>query len=131
MQYLIFLPLLFALSCTAPTVTSTAPAPAPTETMAETYAGDWDVTVSDTPAGTVKGILTITDSGDGMSGSFSSQGKSTDLRSVERTDAGLLIKFYSDEYQTDIDIRLNGGPGEETLSGSTLGSFETVATRKM
>lgn len=138
MQYsLLLILLLFAFGCSTPAETAgtsstmapaTAAEPAAT---AQTYAGDWDVKVSDTPSGTVTGMLSLVENAEGLSGEFTAGGQTTKLRSVAKTDDGLVIQFYSSEYQTDIDIRLKGEADAPTLTGSTLGTYATVATRKM
>ena len=123
--------LLLAAACSTPTV-ATPPA---TETTAAdalpTYAGDWEVTVMDTPAGTVKGAMTLTEEAEGLDGTFEVGGNDVDLKSVERTSDGLLITFYSSEYNMDIDLRLKGSPADEQLTGTALGTYMAVATRKM
>lgn len=133
MRYLIFAALLLvALGCSTPQATATSPtATAPAAAPDKTYADVWEVTVSNTPMGTVNGEMTLEEGPDGMTGSFTAGGKSTELRNVERTDEGLLIEFYSSEYQTDVDIRLSGAPDADTLEGTSLNSYKTVATRKM
>ena len=95
------------------------------------YAGEYDITVSDTPAGTVSGTLMLMQEGDDMSGSFMSGGNTTELKSVTKTADGVRISFYSTEYQTDVDMNLKGAPGADELSGMTLGSYKTVAKRKL
>lgn len=132
MRYLlIFAFLLILIACSTPQSTATTPeTTAPAAAPSETYAGMWDVTVSDTPMGTVNGELSLQEGANGLEGSFTAGGQSTDLRSVGRTDDGLLIMFYSSEYQTDVDIRLKGEPGDDTLEGTALRTYKTVATRK-
>ena len=123
--------LCLAAACATPTV-ATPPAaevPAPAETL--TFAGDWDVSVMDTPAGTVKGTMTLTDGAEGLGGTFKVGANDVDLKSVERTSDGLLITFYSSEYNMDVDLRLQGGPADKQLIGTALGSYRTVATRRM
>jgi hypothetical protein len=122
-----------AIGCSTPTATSpsgsdspTAPAPAP----AASYAGDWDLTIRNTPVGTFTGVLSITETDDGLSGTLTSSGQTIDMRSVEQTDDGMRVEFYSTDYQMDIDIRLTGDPGDVSLTGTTLGDYTTVATRK-
>ena len=133
MTRLLILSFVFALaSCgtpkvTAPSPTVTAPAPA----AAASYAGQWTVTVNDTPAGTVTGQMTLTETADGLSGSFTAGGATTDLRSVTRTDDGLTITFYSSEYQTDVDLKLKGTPDADTLTGQALGTYSVTAAREM
>lgn len=122
--------LLLVVSCSTPASTATASASTAPAAAPKSYAGEWAVKVSDTPAGTVAGVMTLAEGEDGLTGSFNAGGNSTELRSVERTDDGLLIKFYSMEYQTDVDLRLQGMPGDDTLEGMALGSYKTVATRK-
>ncbi len=131
---LLILSLLLALGCTPRASTTASPEPLPEapagESTAMTYVGEYDVTVSDTPAGTVTGTLMITEVDGDLTGSFVAGGSSTELQSVSTTDDGLRINFYSAQYQTDVNMNLKGAPGAATLSGTTLGSYRTVATRK-
>ena len=123
--------LLLAAACSTPTVATPPATEAPAPAAALSFAGDWDVTVMDTPAGTVKGAMTLTDGADGLDGTFTVGGNNVDLKSVERTSDGLLVTFYSSEYNMDIDIRLKGSPADEQLTGTALGTYMAVATRKM
>ncbi|MBB4081039.1 hypothetical protein GGR28_003680 [Lewinella aquimaris] len=130
----IFLALLLVAGCSTPAAVSgtTAPAansPAPAAPQA-TYAGEWEVTVSDTPGGTVTGLLSLEEGAEGMTGSFVSGGTTTQLSSVEPSEDGLRIEFYSSEYQTDVYMQFEGGPEATTLSGKTLSTYDTRATRK-
>ncbi len=123
------------MACTPRVATDTAfPSVLPeTKTPANpqtTYAGSYDVTVSGTPAGTVSGLLLLTEVEGTLAGSFVSGGSTTALQSVSTTEDGLRISFYSSQYQTDVDMKLQGTPGAEVLTGMTLGSYKTVATRK-
>lgn len=126
---------LLFISCTPRAATVPAPDVLPEtmtpETPQETYAGDYDVTVSDTPGGTVTGSLMLMEGGGELSGNFVSGGSTMELKSVSKTDDGLRISFYSTEYQTDVTMNLKGAPGADVLSGMTLGSYATVAKRKM
>ena len=133
MRFLIFsLSILCAVGCSTPnTATSTSSAETTgVSESAATYAGEWDVTVSDTPAGTVTGTIMLMEGEDGLTGKFSSGGSETDLRSVRATEEGLSITFYSSQYQTDVDMKLTGQPTDDTLTGTTLGSYRTEAVRK-
>jgi hypothetical protein len=130
---LLFLSLLFTVACsttrssstgTESSPTTSAPAPAPS------YAGDWDITIKDTPAGTFTGVLSIAESADGLTGTLNTGGDSIDLSTVKRTEDGVMVEFYSPDYQMDIDIRLKGDPDAPSLTGTTLGDYMTVATRK-
>ncbi|WP_116106383.1 hypothetical protein [Lewinella sp. IMCC34191] len=131
-----YLPILFCCLLTAACSTPRT-ATSPPEEMVEpdlgntTYAGDWDITVMDTPGGTVKGVLSLTGSGDELDGTINVNGSSVDLSSVERTDDGLMIEFYSTEYQTTVDLKLKGQPSADELTGTALNTYMTVATRKM
>ena len=86
--------------------------------------------MQNTPGGTVTGTMTLSETDDGLTGSFSAGGSETELRTVTATEDGLRLSFYSSEYQTDVDMRLNGAPDSTTLEGSTMGQFATTATRK-
>ncbi|MGB3800427.1 MAG: hypothetical protein WA952_11495 [Lewinella sp.] len=136
MRYLpIFFCCLLMAACSTPrTTTSNAETTAVTTTapeVADSYAGEWDIAVMDTPGGTVKGVLTLTDAGEELSGTINVNGSDVDLSSVERTDDGLMIEFYSPEYQTSVDVKLKGAPSANELTGTALNTYMTVATRKM
>ncbi|WP_116126857.1 hypothetical protein [Lewinella sp. IMCC34183] len=134
MRYLIILLALACASACTPTRDASAAAtttPATTTPDAPSYAGEWDVTVSDTPAGTVRGTLVLSEGDDGLEGVFVVEDAETKLRSVSATDAGLKLSFYSSQYNTDVNMDLKGAPSEQNLIGTTLGSFRTTAVRKM
>ena len=133
MRYLIYCLLLTGLACSTPqAVAPEVPASPPATAPAPSYTGEYDLKVMDTPAGTVSGTLMLTEGeGDDLSGTITVNGKATDLREVRRTDDGVMIKFYSADYQMDIDMRLKGAPGANELTGTALNSYMTVATRKM
>lgn len=132
MRYLIFIALL-SLGCSTTKTTatdSTNAAPAAPPTKEASYAGDWEMTVSNTPAGTVTGMMTITETADGLAGTYTVDGQAIELRRVARTKEGIAIDFYSSEYQMDVDVRLAGQADSDTLEGVTLGSYDTIARRK-
>ena len=135
MRYLIYCLLLAGMACSTPQAATpevAAPAPPPATSPAPSYAGDYDLKVMDTPAGTVSGTLSLSEGdGDELSGTITVNGNAVDLREVNRTDDGITLKFYSSDYQMDIDMRLKGAPGANELSGTALNSYMTVATRKM
>lgn len=122
-----------ALGCSTPrtNTTTNAPTEVATPAPAPTFAGDWEVTVEDTPAGTVNGTLSLMEDNGEWSGTFASGGSTIDMETVRRTDDGLMVQFYSSEYQTDVTINLRGEPGDEMLEGDTLGMYTTTARRKM
>ncbi len=132
MRYLLILLTVSLVACSTPRASGTTSSQ-PTEAPAAaepSYTGAWDITVMDTPAGTVKGTLTLTESTEGLGGTINVNGSDVNLREVKRTEEGLLINFYSSDYQTDVDMRLNGEPSSDELTGLALNSFMTVATRQ-
>ena len=116
--------LLFTVGCSTPTASTSPASPPPS------YAGIYDLTVQNTPAGTITGTLTLMEDEDGLSGTLSGDGNTTDLRTITQTEEGITITFYSSEYQTDVTMRLTGAPGAATLEGRTLGEYPTTAVRK-
>ncbi|NJB87559.1 hypothetical protein GGR26_003343 [Lewinella marina] len=118
-------------ACSSPRTAADSTTPPAAEVEAPTYAGEWDVVVRDTPAGTVTGSMILEGGPDGLSGKFLSNGRETTLRSVEPTEGGLKILFYSSEYMTDVYLNLNGEPSDDELTGTALDSYAVVATRKM
>lgn len=130
-RFLLFcLALTLTVGCSTPaasgTATSTDLSPA---APPSSYAGTWDLSVQNTPAGNITGTLTLTETADGLSGTLSAGGTTTELGSVTQTDTGLSISFYSTDYQTDVTMRLDGAADADTLEGRTLGEYPTTATR--
>ena len=70
-------------------VAKTAPA-AP----AKTYADAWDITVSETPLGTVTGVLTLTEADGALAGSLRTGGQTYRMKRVARTDEGVTATFF-------------------------------------
>ena len=129
------LSLLLALSACTPKATN-GPASAKTDTTAsatpaKSFVDAWDVTMSDTPLGTVNGVLTVEETAGKLGGVFVSQGQTYSLTKAAVTDAGMTASFYYPEAQTNVDIVLKGAPTADELTGTTMGDFKTVARRKM
>ncbi|CAH1001927.1 hypothetical protein LEM8419_02841 [Neolewinella maritima] len=134
-RILLALSLLLIVACSTPRASGgqtsiASPTPTAPAAPAPSYAGEWEVTVKDTPGGTVTGTLMLTETADGLTGAFVAGEQETELRTVTAADGVLRLSFYSAEYQTDVDMRLNGAADATTLEGSTMGQFATTATRK-
>lgn len=111
-----------------------APKPAAAETEMSTpaasYAGDWTVTVEDTPMGTTTGTMKLTETDGKLTGVFvMGDGKSLPLKSVTPTDDGLTTSFYFPQYDVDVDVKLKGKPTDAVLMGRAMGQFDTTAKR--
>ncbi len=130
--------LLSLLSVFACTPKAAGPASAKTDTSvtsmpstpAKSFVDAWDVTMSDTPLGTVKGVLTITDTGGKLGGSFVAQGQTYTITKAAATASGMTASFYYPEAQANVDVVLKGSPTADELTGTTMGDFKTVARRK-
>jgi hypothetical protein len=129
-RYLLPLLLLTMVACSTPTSTSTTTAPASAPTPAASYAGTWALSIQNTPAGTITGDLQLSETSGELSGKLLTGGSEIDVPTVERTSDGLRLEFYSNDYQMDVVIRLTGEPDADSLTGQTLGQYQTVATRK-
>ncbi len=135
MKPIVLLSLLLTLSlaCTpkAAGPGSTRTNPPVSVTPAKSFVDSWNVTMSDTPLGTVNGVLTVRDTGGKLGGTFVAEGQTYTLTKAAATDAGMTATFYYPEAQTNVDIVLKGAPTADELTGTTMGDFKTVARRKM
>ena len=124
MRFLPAILLLFVFACNTPKATTEAMAPK------ATYAGSYNLMVEGTPLGDVQGELMITDSAEGMGGTFVSNGQTFKLKNVAPTDDGMTATFYYADYSTDVTIDLDGAPGAAMMTGLTMGEFKTTAKRR-
>ncbi len=124
MRYFPAILLLFVFACSTPKAATEAMAPK------ATYAGTYNLMVAGTPLGDVRGELTITESAEGLGGTFVSNGQNFKLKNVAPTDDGMTATFYYADYSTDVTIDLDGAPGAATLTGLTMGEFKTTAERQ-
>ena len=97
---------------------------------AKSYADAWDITVSDTPLGTVTGVLTLTETDGALGGSLRTGGQTYAMKRVVRTDDGVTATFFFPDAGADVDITLAGAQDADVLSGRTMGDFLTVAKRQ-
>lgn len=109
---------------------TTTEAPAEAAAPAKDYADAWDLTVSETPLGTVTGVLTITEADGALGGSLRTQGVTYDMKRVVRTDDGITASFFFPDAGADVDIVLEGPADADVLNGQTMGDFLTVAKRQ-
>lgn len=128
------LSLLLVLTACTPKAT-TGPASAKTDTSAsrtpaKSFVDRWDVTMNDTPLGTVSGVLTITDTAGKLGGTFVTERQTYTLTKTAVGDDGMTATFYYPDAQTNVDIVLKGAPTADELTGTTMGDFKTVARRK-
>ncbi len=124
---------LFLVASCNTTKKATTAAAATTEAASsseKSYVGEWDVTVEGTPSGTQKGILTITQTADGLGGTFSAGGGSLDLNKVTAGEDQLTVIFYYPDYGVNVDVKLKGAPSDDMLVGMALSEYRTTAVRK-
>lgn len=93
------------------------------------YAGSWNVTVLNTPLGTVEGELVLTGTDDNLSGQFVTPGATYPLKKALKTEKGLSLAFFFPDQGIDVNMELEGGPAAESLLGTTLGEYRTTAIR--
>ena len=116
-------------STSKPAVTATATEVAATSTSGS-YAGDWMVTVEDTPLGTTTGTMKLTESAGELSGVFvTDAGSILKLKKITTTDSGMSTSFYFPDYDVDVDVQLKGKPTDAMLIGQSMGQFRTTAKR--
>ncbi len=129
--------LLFSLlTLFACTPKATGPASAKTDTSAsmtpaKSFVDAWDVTMSDTPLGTVSGLLTVEETAGKLGGTFVAQGQTYTLTKAAVSDDGMTATFYYPDAQANVDIVLKGVSTADMLTGTTMGDFKTTAKRKM
>lgn len=132
MRYLFpaLLVLLLASCGSAPKPAATATEMAAPASPAASYAGNWAVTVKDTPMGTATGTMKLTETDGKLAGVFvTADGKSLPLKSVSPTADGLMTSFYFPQYDVDVDVKLKGKPTDAVLVGRSMGQFDTTAKR--
>ncbi len=94
------------------------------------FAGTWEVVISNTPLGTVPGTLAIVTGAERLTGSFKSQGATYPLTSATATDNSLQVSFYFPDQDMNVDMNLQGPPTDDALQGQTLGEYRTSASRR-
>lgn len=98
---------------------------------AKTFVDAWDVTIANTPMGTVTGVLTLTEGEDQtLGGTFAGEGETFQLKDVSVDDTSLRATFYYPSGGTDVPIRLEGDPSADELTGRTMGEYTTTARRQ-
>lgn len=125
--FLSLLLITFAAACSTTKATAGGKGKAPEKT----YAGTWMVTVEDTPLGTVKGEMTLTETEEGLTGVYVSEGRTFKLSDVVVGEGTLTSVFYYSDYGVDVDVSLKGAPTDDTLIGSSMGEYRTTAVRKV
>jgi len=102
-----------------------------TPVTTKSYLGSWDVTVENTPLGTVQGVLMIEEGENGLTGKYVSQGREFPLKSVSTDTDELNTLFYFSDYGVDVPFKLKGAPTSDTLIGTASGEYRVTAARKM
>ena len=103
-------------------------------TMAQTpatdyFVGDWEVTIKDTPMGTISVVLTLERGEDGkLVGKFVDAANSTSTPMTQITEAEGSITLYF--FAEGMDLYLNLKPeGDENVTGSLMDSFTIEGKR--
>ena len=95
------------------------------------YVGAWDVTISDTPAGTITAELTIDKKDGAYSGFFISDGNKMNLDNISVEGGKLSTNFYSAQYGVDVSIATELEEGDTRFSGWVMNDFKITGTRKV
>ena len=93
------------------------------------FVGEWEVTIKDTPMGTISVVLTLERGEDGkLVGKFVDAANSTSTPMTQITEAEDSITLYF--FAEGMDLYLNLNPeGEENVSGSLMDSFAIEGKR--
>ncbi len=100
-----------------------------TKTAAWSAAGNWDFTVSDTPAGDVTGVMVITKSGDDYTGEFRTEEGTLELEDVKVVDNKLTANLSYQGYSLNLEGMFNGDMMDGEVSMG-YDSFSIKATRQ-
>ena len=95
---------------------------------ADYFVGQWDVTVKDTPNGTVNVRLSLERVDGKLMGKFvdAASGKETSISQINEQEKTITLYFFAEGY--DLYLTLNQA-GEDSLSGSLADSFTVTGQR--
>ncbi|NJK83769.1 MAG: hypothetical protein HC912_08080 [Saprospiraceae bacterium] len=109
---------------TTENTTTTAP-------VSKTAVGDWAVTVSDTPAGTVETNMVIEQMDNAYKGHINLGETKVVIDNLKVVDNKVSGSFYSADYGVDVYFTMQYDPANDTLSGYLMDSFKATGKRKM
>lgn len=101
---------------------------AQTTTAPDYFVGDWQVTIQDTPMGTISVLLTLERVDGKLVGKFvdAATSSTTTMSQVTEAETGLTLYFFAE----GMDLYLTLKPeGEENVTGSLMDSFIVSGTR--
>jgi PBP1b-binding outer membrane lipoprotein LpoB len=110
----------------ATTDATTATAP-----MTKSAVGEWLVTVSDTPAGTVEASMVIEQIENAYKGNMGVAGSKVIIDNLKIVDNKITGSFYSSDYGVDVYFSMQYDAANDTLSGYLMDSFKVTGKRKM
>jgi hypothetical protein len=95
---------------------------------ADYFVGQWDVTVKDTPNGTVNVRLSLERVDGKLMGKFvdAASGRETSITQINEQEKTITLYFFAEGY--DLYLTLNQA-GEDSLSGSLADSFSVTGQR--
>ena len=102
---------------------------AETTTASEYFVGDWEVTIKDTPMGTISVVLTLECGEDGkLVGKFVDAANSTSTPMSQITEAEDSVTLYFFAEGMDLYLTLKS-EGEENVTGLLMDSFAIEGKR--
>ena len=92
------------------------------------FVGDWDVTIKDTPMGTITVMLTLERVDGKLVGKFVDAANSTSTPMTQITEAENSVTLYF--FAEGMDLYLTLKPeGDENVSGTLMDSFAVIGKR--
>lgn len=92
------------------------------------FVGDWDLTIKDTPMGTISVLLTLERVDGKLTGKFTDMAAntSTTMSQVTESEGSVTLYFFAE----GMDLYLTLMPdGDEKITGTLLDSFSVEGTR--
>lgn len=93
------------------------------------FVGNWNVTISNTPMGDIKGQLMIEKTEDTYSGFIVNAGNKIKLEELKIVDRKMTSSFYSAEYGIQVQLEADLEEGDNGFKGLVMNDFPFVGTR--
>lgn len=95
---------------------------------ADYFVGQWEVTVQDTPNGTVNVLLTLERVDGKLKGKFtdSTTGRETSMSQITEQENSITLYFFAEGYDLYLTMRPEG---EDKVSGTLADSFTVLGQR--